>query len=597
MATTAVVTLAGSSPASADTVVGGCTVVSSPTPTNFTNCPGASFVFASLSGDDLSYANLSSAGLIGTDLSNTNLTSANLTGALMFGCGAVTAVYCFDAIFSGANLTNATLSNASLAGCQTVTTFFGQATGCGGAEFPGADLSGANLTGATDCVDAGCSSVDLTNATLSGANLSGANLSGANLSGANLTGANLTDTNLTGATLTGATLTGATLTGANLTGTLLAPPSEPLVFATSFAGAVVTWSTPESLPGATPGSCTPPSGSTFPPGLTTVTCQVLDDHDDVATATVSVGVIAFSTFTSLSSSTNPSLFGQSVTYTATVGSSFPVGLPTGGTVAFTDNGSPISGCTAEPLSSGSATCPTTPSSAGTHNIVANYSGFVVGGGGGVFLGSTSLGSTPGRLTQVVNPAPTTTGIATSGNPSTVGQQVTYTATVSPTPDGGAVAFTDNGSPISGCSAVRLSSGSATCSTTPSTTGAHNIVATYSGSVDFLASTSPSLTEVVTRVPCNALAGCNLSDLDLSHANLAGADLQGANLNGVNLSGAFVAGANLASTNLNHANVTGANLSGVTVTFDTNVNGVTWGDTICPDSTKSDADGGTCLAHL
>ena len=67
-------------------------------------------------------------------------------------------------------------------------------------------------------------------------------------------------------------------------------PSDQTVVATSNAGAVVTWPTPPSLPGATPGACTPPSGSTFPLFSTTVTCQVLDSNGGVAAGTFQVTV-------------------------------------------------------------------------------------------------------------------------------------------------------------------------------------------------------------------------------------------------------------------------------------------------------------------
>jgi Bacterial Ig domain/HYR domain len=56
---------------------------------------------------------------------------------------------------------------------------------------------------------------------------------------------------------------------------------------------VVTWSTPPSLPGATPGACTPPTGSTFPLGTSTVTCQVLDAANEVAMGTFQVTVQPF----------------------------------------------------------------------------------------------------------------------------------------------------------------------------------------------------------------------------------------------------------------------------------------------------------------
>ena len=80
-----------------------------------------------------------------------------------------------------------------------------------------------------------------------------------------------------------------TLTGANFTGTILVPSNQS-VTATSQAGAVVTWSTPPTIPGVGSGSCTPASGSTFPLFSSTVTCQVLDANGDVATGTFQVNV-------------------------------------------------------------------------------------------------------------------------------------------------------------------------------------------------------------------------------------------------------------------------------------------------------------------
>ena len=54
---TPVLAVTTATPVSADAVINGCTIVSNPTPTNFTNCPGADLSEASLSGVDLSYAN------------------------------------------------------------------------------------------------------------------------------------------------------------------------------------------------------------------------------------------------------------------------------------------------------------------------------------------------------------------------------------------------------------------------------------------------------------------------------------------------------------------------------------------------------------
>ncbi len=355
---TPVLAMAAATPASADTVVNGCTIVSNPTPTNFTNCPGADLSSANMSGVDLSFANLAGANLSfaylngatlvaanlsnanlvpfpfsGAGFQNANLSSANLSGVSTVGCAPIPpdAAVCFGTNFFGANLTDANLINASLATCQTVTTLFGSVTGCGGDDFSGADLTGANFTGAT-------------------------------------------------------------LGSGNVFSNTLLVPSNQIVNATSAAGAVVTWPTPQSLPGATPGSCSPPSGSTFVPGTTTDTCQILDDHGDAASSTFTVTVNPIQTTTSFSSSVpnypSPSVIGHYVVYTAAVSP-----IPPGGTVAFTDNGSSIGGCSAVPVfADGTATCDTTPSTAGSHNIVATYSGYT-NSTGVDFPGSTSPSST------------------------------------------------------------------------------------------------------------------------------------------------------------------------------------------------------------
>ena len=93
---------------------------------------------------------------------------------------------------------------------------------------------------------------------------------------------------------------------------------------------------------------------------------------------------------------------------------------------------------------------------------------------------------------------TSTSVTSSANPVTTGTPVTYTARVTPTPtpDGGTVAFYDNGSRISSCSAKAVSSGRATCTVTYASAGSHTIKAHYSGYADYARSTSPSLTETI-----------------------------------------------------------------------------------------------------
>jgi hypothetical protein len=76
----------------------------------------------------------------------------------------------------------------------------------------------------------------------------------------------------------------------------------------------------------------------------------------------------------LASGINPSVTGQSVTFTATVngGSGTPTGI-----AIFRDGATPITGCTAQALSgAGVATCSTNALTLGTHSITAQYSGDV-----------------------------------------------------------------------------------------------------------------------------------------------------------------------------------------------------------------------------
>jgi uncharacterized protein YjbI with pentapeptide repeats len=104
---------------------------------------------------------------------------------------------------------------------------------------------------------------------------------------------------------------------------------------------------------------------------------------------------------------------------------------------------------------------------------------------------------------------------------------------------------------------------------------------------------------------------NLKNANLSGCYLPGANLVGANASGVNLVGTYLAGANLSSANLSQARLqravlTNANLSGAKLNFanltgatatGANLTGVSWVQTICPDGTNSNNNGGTCIGHL
>ena len=204
-------------------------------------------------------------------------------------------------------------------------------------------------------------------------------------------------------------------------------------------------------------------------------------------------VIASPTTTALASSLNPAPAGQSVTFTATV-----TGLSPTGTVNFTDGGVTFGGCGAVPFTGGAgnvrtAQCTTSALAAGTHNLVANYSG-----------DAANQASSSPTLAQVINGGglpPATTTVKSYMNPARVGSPVVLSATVTGVAPTGTVNFRDGAVSIPGCAAVSLSGGgnmrSATCIAYALTVGTHSIVAAYSGDGSNGAASSAPLSQVIT----------------------------------------------------------------------------------------------------
>ena len=119
--------------------------------------------------------------------------------------------------------------------------------------------------------------------------------------------------------------------------------------------------------------------------------------------------------------------------------------------------------------------------------------------------------------QYTYPALTTaTSLGVSTTTPQVGQQVTYTATVSPIPDGGTVTFNDGGHAItcanSGGQAVSTVTGQATCQETFTTTAGnpHSITASYSGDSDY--APSPSGATSLTVGKATTTTGASVSPL-------------------------------------------------------------------------------------
>lgn len=246
----------------------------------------------------------------------------------------------------------------------------------------------------------------------------------------------------------------------------------------------------------------------------------VEDSGDAVNATLTGWSLTFTlaavaTSTSVTASANPSVFGQPVTFTATV-STAGLGTPTGN-VQFFDGATPIGGPVAL-NGSGQAQVTTSTLSVGNHTITAQYAG-ASGACTGTF--NSSGGSLAGG--QQVNPASTTTVITSNGtNPVGVNIPVTFTATVSAQAPSvasvganGTVTFFRNGVPI--CSNVALNASSqATCQVTFTIAGNYNITAQYSGTANFNASSnsgSPFVQQVVGPTAANVGVSGRVVDLE------------------------------------------------------------------------------------
>ena len=210
------------------------------------------------------------------------------------------------------------------------------------------------------------------------------------------------------------------------------------------------------------------------------------------TASLTQVVNAYPTATTVTSSLNPSGYGQPITFTATVSSTISgSGSPTG-TIQFTDGAILLATktLTANGSSTASASFVTNGLSVGIHTITATYAPT------GAFAASTAT------LTQIIRGLPTTTLIApATPNPANALQPVTLSASVSTGTASiatGTVTFFDSGTALG--TASLDATGHATYITSTLTTGTHTINAIYSGDTSFATSTSNNITETITANP-------------------------------------------------------------------------------------------------
>jgi Big-like domain-containing protein len=174
------------------------------------------------------------------------------------------------------------------------------------------------------------------------------------------------------------------------------------------------------------------------------------------------------TVTVVSSSQSPALFGVPVTFTATVTTAVGGNPVDAGTVTFTRDGT-IPLVTVDVGADGVAEHTAGTLAPGSHSITASYSGV-----------QNRFEQSADSLTQQIDLRPTTTTLTASPGSPTLGQEVTFTASVVDAAGGielndGMVAFSINSVTVV---TTPVSGGSASFSTSTLPIGGHGIRATY-----------------------------------------------------------------------------------------------------------------------
>jgi uncharacterized repeat protein (TIGR03803 family) len=213
-------------------------------------------------------------------------------------------------------------------------------------------------------------------------------------------------------------------------------------------------------------------------------------------------VCAFCPSAKVSSSANPSIYGNSVTFTATVTPQPGTGTTPPGSVTFADGSVTLGSA---PLTGGTASLSTSALTLGENDITAAYGG------------DANFQPASADLVQVVNEIPSTLGLVTSLGSSAYNQPVTFTATVTPASGSGAatgtVAFTQGGTSLG---VVTLNGGVASVTTGSFSVGTQWIDAAYSGSTTIQGS-SGSVTQVVTQATSTVGLASNLNPAPITQS--------------------------------------------------------------------------------
>ena len=180
---------------------------------------------------------------------------------------------------------------------------------------------------------------------------------------------------------------------------------------------------------------------------------------------------------------NP-VVGDDVTFTATVTPTSGALTPAG-TVTFTDD---VTGDTADvPLSSGKAAW-TEKMTGGNHTFHAEY----------VPAPLTYAASGNDAVIGIVAKAVTTTTLTSALNPSVVGGNASFQATINSATATGSVHYTISNTPTNIVGDAPVSAGVATFATTALAPGAHVVTASYSGDANFESSVASNLAQTVNK---------------------------------------------------------------------------------------------------
>ena len=262
-----------------------------------------------------------------------------------------------------------------------------------------------------------------------------------------------------------------------------------------------------TLDGASVGTSTVTTGSPSTAVLT-ITAPAVGGHTlaaiysgdtnytSVTSPSVTITIAKVATSLALAPATTTPLGGSPLLVTATISLTGSSTATPSGTITFTLDGSTAGTQTVSGGTTASITI-TAPAS-GVHTLQASYSG-----------DSNFLSSTSPSVNITIAKTPTTTVVVPATLTPTAGAALQVTATITPSTAGttkptGNVTFTVDGVSAGVSSVTAGSPSTATVNITTLTSGAHVLVATYSGDTYYASSVSAAVTVTVSKSPSTTI---------------------------------------------------------------------------------------------